>query len=314
MLLVDGNPYSLNNDEVNEYGNKIIWHVPPRPKDLVNTNIPLAHLPAGVGIPNTYIKVQGGRNIRVTYYTREEWNEERKRKEYYVDNTGPMIIFGNKGKIVSQNAEFNWFMAFNPHNNDNSLRERVDTNPYKDKAVLFHRYNPAKSGKLSQDLMRAKRELIDLFDEDSPRRWGAGDVVLACKTLCLSAEKSLPNAIIDYLEYKDEANIPVLRNALLSFADQEPLYMRSVLVTGRRNIINRTIQKCIEHEESTSFKYNPTLRNYTYTDNKGKEQIFLEVPEKKDPDKFILDTLFADYKKLEQLNKLLDRVTDPVVA
>lgn len=305
MILVDGNLYSLKDEEIKEFGRKIIWHVPPKPFDLKNRR---HGIPAGVGIPNVYVKLVGGRQVRVTYFTREEWNEDRKRKEYYVDNTGPQIIFGDKGKIVSENAEFNWFMHYNPHNNGNPLREDDYSNPYKDKPVLFHQYNPSKSARYASDIFQAKRDLYEIFALDGRKSWSDGDIVLACKTLCTTSEMHLPHIIVEWKEYKDEEGVEVLRNGLMSLADREPLTLKAAVVTGRRNIINRTVQQCIEHAEVTGFKYNVTQRTYSYTDEKGKEIIFLEVPEKKDPDKFILDTLTNDHKKVDKLSKLLDRV------
>jgi hypothetical protein len=74
-------------------------------------------------------------------------------------------------------------------------------------------------------------------------------------------------------------------------------------------MLSRLVHQCLDNKELTGFAFNTSERKYTITNEKGKEDIFLEVPDKKDSDKYLLDTLFTNHKMTEKLYKLLEKVS-----
>jgi|APGre2960657404_1045060.scaffolds.fasta_scaffold00127_7 hypothetical protein len=309
MLLIDGKKYELNDDELREHGVRRVWHVEPKPYDRVNDKHGISE---GVGFPNTYIKRSGqnfGKETRVTYYTHEEHDETRKRTNYYVDNTGSTIIIGNKGILRTQNAELNYFLFYSPHNGSNPARADVLNNPYPDKKVYFFMYNPSVSNKSSADRLKAKTDLWKVISLESDKRWSDNEIILACKTINASADRPIPTVLTEYTEYMEEEGVPALRNGLADLADREPLWLKSTMITNRRSMLSRLVHQCLDNKELTGFAFNTSERKYTITNEKGKEDIFLEVPDKKDSDKYLLDTLFTNHKMTEKLYKLLEKVS-----
>lgn len=309
MLLIDGKPYSLNDDELREHGVRAVWHVEPKPFDTRNNRHGISQ---GIGFPNTYIKRSGqnyGKESRVTYYTHEEYDDAKKRTNYYVDNTGSTIIIGNKGVLRTQNAELNYFLYYSPHNGSNPLRQDPLNNPYQDKKVYFYRYNPAISNKASSDRLKAKTDLWKIISLESDKCWADNDIILACKTINASADRPIPSVLTEYVEYSNEEGVPALRNGLSELADREPLWLKSTIITNRRAMLSRLVNQCLDNKELTGFSYITSERKYIITNEKGKEDVFLEVPDKKDSDKYLLDTLFTNHKMTEKLYKLLDKVT-----
>lgn len=308
MLLIDGKKHELNDDDIREFGRKMVWHVEPKPWDTANNKHGIG---AGVGFPNTYLKQGGpnnGRSTRVTYYTHEEYDDTRKKTNYFVDNTGSSILIGEKGTLITSNAELNWFLYNNPHCGSNPLRKEEHLNPYKDKRVFYFLYSASSGNKLASDKLKAKRDLFDIISSEGARSWKDTEVLMAVKTINASAERALPQVILDWKEHQEEEGLETLRGGLLKLADDEPLWLKSMVVSGRRNIINRTINQCLENKESTGFEYRPTDRKYVIVNEKGKEEVFCEVPDSKNPDKFLLDTLFNDHKKLDKMARLLDKI------
>lgn len=308
MLLVDNKPYHLSDDEIKEFSGRTIWHVEPKPYDHVNKK---HGIPEGIAFPNTYIKKIGtgnARDSRVTYYTHEEYDDSKKKTNYYVENTGNMIMIGNKGVLMTTNAELNFFMHNNPHNGSNPLREDMLKNPYGNKMVLFYKYNPAGNHRVSADKLKAKSDLYNIFSEEGSKSWSDVQIISAVQTVNASADRPMPQVLIDWKEYKDEEGVPTLRGGLQELADREPLWLKNLVVTGRKAIVSRTINKCLENVEFTGVSYSASERRYIITKQDGKVEEFLSVPEKKNPEQFLLETVFNNHKLLEKMSKLLDKV------
>ncbi len=308
MLLVDGKPYSLSNEEVKEYGTRIKWHVQPKPYDKVNDKHGISE---GVGFPNVYTKKIGAAkqmDQRVVYYTQEEYDDTLKKTHYKVDNTGSTILIGNKGVLTTSNAELNFFLYNSPYNGSNPFRQDEYSDVYAGKPILFYKYNPAGNHKHAADKLKAKKDLHDIFDLEGSKPWSDTQIISACKTLNASADRVIPQVLIDWNEYKDEEGVPALRNGLQALADMEPLWLKNIVLTGRKSIVSRTINKCLENVEFTGFSYSPTGRKYIITKADGKVEDFLVIPDKKDPDQFLLEMMFSNHKQLDKLSKLLDKL------
>ena len=158
MLLVDKKPYTLSNEEVKEYGVRTIWHVQPKPFDKVNNKHGISE---GTGFPNVYTKKIGAAkqvDCNVVYYTHENYDDSMKKTHYNVDNTGPTILIGSKGKLITNNAELNFFLHNNPHNGSNPFRQDEYSDVYAGKPVLFYKYNPTGNYKHAADKLKAKKD------------------------------------------------------------------------------------------------------------------------------------------------------------
>lgn len=289
-----------------EYGKEMIWHVPERPYDTVNSRFGIG---AGVSFPNEYVMKVGVqhpyREHRLCYYQRTVYDDTQKRTHYILENTGNMVVIGQTGVLRSRNAELNYFLAHCPWNGNNDMRDNQDQ-PYRESAILFKQYKPEVRYNAQADAASAIHSLYRAISPNSDSHMPDRDVLISCQSIVDVADRPVPNAIIEWRNYSSEEGLPALRNALLDLAMREPLWLKAVIIEGRRTKIRQTLSKALElGTELTGFGYDNEKKMYYTTNKKGEKIPFVEVPGKHLAEKYIVDSLYSDSKLLYKLEEMI---------
>lgn len=307
MLLKDGKPYNLSDPELKENRDKMTWHVTPKPYDTVNNRHGIG---SGIAFPNSYVRIkQDGSRERITYYTQTMYDDSAKRERYLNDNTGELIVIGEAGTLITSNPELNWFLTNCPWNGSNALRDGSRPDPYGNTRKLFWRYNPTASHRLVQERNRARKELQNVIDIEGDHAWSDFSIIVACKSVLADREHPIPQAIVDYQEYEKEEGTPTLRGALSRLIEEQPLWLKNVLITGRIFHSRRLLDECLANSIHTGLEYSIPERKFTIRKNKkGTVEDWVIVPEGRDPNKYIVEALLSDYHLFEKLQKLHDLI------
>lgn len=314
-LLKNGSPYQLEEGDLVKYGQKMIWHVPPRPFDVENNRHGIGF---GMSIPNKYVMKMGNAMVEMCYYTNSVYDDGVKKNYYLVENTGESIKFDEKGVITTQNAELNFFLDNNPHNHSNSYRMNKDglpedpsKNPYLDKPVLFHRYRPQDSHRVAAAKTRAIARLQQYIDVESMYRWDKEDILNACQIILSNATVPIPSALLSYREFQEEPDLTTIRNAIMELVLREPLQMETLILDRRELHVLKMVNECLQFSEVSGLSYNATERKYVL--KKGNDvQEFLKIPERKNPEQHILAMAKQDSKLFRRLWNIWDAMNKQI--
>lgn len=314
-LLIDGQPWVPTKDEEKLFKQQHTWHLPPKPYDARNER---NELPAGMSIPNKYsMSLPNGSTKTVIYYTHKQYDDSLKKEFFMVGESGEFIVFNHKGKIVTSNAELNYFLHNNPHNKNNPLRE-AEPNPYRGRKIMFHKFQARESYQVSKRKAEAITKLTALIHPTLGKSpWTTDDIKFACENLLAQATFRMPHTLTHYKEYLEEDNMESLRFALIEVAMNEPIQTEAILLTSRQSQILKMLNKVLEHKDISGLHYNETERKYVIKVKNGQFEDFIVVDSKKNPENYALNILMDDNRKMRKLSDLNDlveqRLRNPVV-
>lgn len=301
MLLVNGVPYELTKEEAERFSRDIIYHVPPDVVKQDDLNKELA-IPRGWGIECHYLMYdpKTKKTVSVRYYTSSHHDEGRKRDIYEPTH----IILPGTGftKTFSFDAEKNWFLMNHPGNYQNPLR-KANPNPYSRVAVQFWTHDPNEKAQRRAERTKYLYQILAHVQADLPASWKWNELQNACEVINQEAGvKPLPYDLINYKDFNEDEH-EVLRVAISDLAYEDPLWVYSKLIAGRHTRIAEVI-KLAKNTELTGFGYDAKASHYFYKteDEKNPKGIFVTVPGKKDPDKFLFEACLAN---ADMFNKLV---------
>lgn len=318
-LLKAGQPFTLPETVASEYNQKMVWHVPPRPWDNENARHGIG---AGMSIPNKYLMKEGNNMVEIRYYTDKRWDDSLKKDFYVVDNTGEAVEFDGKGIITTSNPELNYFLTNNPYNRSNPFRVDKttgtevpgDKNPYRDRPVLFWQHNPKDNYRVSSLKARAIAKIQQYIDIESVHRWNEQDVIYACQVLVAHQSGHIPAALANYKEYVDEKDVPTLRASIMELVMRDPLTTMELIVDRRESHIMKMIDECLKFEDVSGFRYNQTERKYVRKKRDGSYEDVLKVPDRQNPENFMLKEALQNSKVFNALWNTWDKMNKEIAG
>ncbi len=290
MLLVNGKQFEIPREEAERYSRDIIYHVPQDVVKRDDRNNRLA-IPASWGVENSYrmYDPKTKKYDSVVYYESSFFDESRKRDVYAPSH----LVIGPTGfiKILSTDAERNWFYMNHPANQQNALR-KLSPNPYSKIKAQFWTHDPNEKAQRRAERTKYLYQILNHVQADLPASWKWGELQNACEVINQEAGvKPLPYDLINYKDFKEEEH-EVLRVAISDLAYEDPLWVYSKLISGRHTRIAEVI-KLAKNTDLTGFGYDVKASHYFYKMEDDKRGIFVTVPGKKDPDKFLFEACLS---------------------
>ena len=166
------------------------------------------------------------------------------------------------------------------------LLRKLSPNPYSKIKAQFWTHDPNEKAQRRAERTKYLYQILNHVQADLPASWKWGELQNACEVINQEAGvKPLPYDLINYKDFKEEEH-EVLRVAISDLAYEDPLWVYSKLIAGRHTRI-------AENTDLTGFGYDVKASHYFYKMEDDKRGIFVTVPGKKDPDKFLFEACLS---------------------
>jgi len=245
------------------------------------------------------------------YYESSFFDDSRKRDVYAPSH----FILPPTGhlKVYSAEVEKNWFLMNHPGNFQNPVRNH-ESRPYARVLIQFHTHDPNEKAKRRQERTAYLYKVLGYVQSGLATSWKYHELVNACEVLVQEAGmRSLPYDLLNYKEFNEEEH-EVLRAALADVAYNDALWVYTRLIEGKHTRIAEYL-RLVKNTDQTGFGYDNKNHNFFFRaedgenekgEKKYKKGIFINVPDKKDPDKFLFDCCLTTPGFFERIIQIVE--------
>jgi hypothetical protein len=311
-LLLDGQPFKLDDLAVKEYSRNFTYMIPKSKvsQNRVNGRLEIG---SGVGIPPEYrfIDSKSGKECTLRYFEVARWDDTQRKDSFFPEQ----VMIGETGKLIvgETQAELNFFLNLHPGLEGGVMRAKYPRYP-----VIFRLKNKSKDATKQLEEWKIKKEMEEYIHPESSKAWKFDRLVAACEALAndnefasIPVDLRLPEEVLNYREIElmpreeRDAFETVLRVALINVIDKWPRYAHDRLMKSRDRVMLALINRASQ-TEFTNFKFD--VASSTWVEMvKDKWTPILKVKQSANPKNALVKEMANDPKFYAQIEAIANR-------